>query len=276
MSYSPLFSTDNADYRLVYAAHFLETKEDIFDEGKIESLDAIVLESGINSIPYGLLKDRQYEDILNKAYKARKPLFVVDVKNSELGGIGSTAVDVALASVGIYAAISAANAIKKKEKQKKFSRRDFLKIGTKGAISAWLLAGSVGQFVSSFFSGESTDIFANASASVGNVFPTPLTALRNAIAARKVEEHVVPLLQARLKRNPHMAFVYGSLHAGIEGCIQHKWWRDRLIDFSGITGNIGIKENEFNKVYELEPAENGKYDGAGTRWNLTEYNCHLF
>lgn len=46
------FSTENADYRLVYAAHFLETKEDIFDEGKIESLDAIVLESGINSIPY--------------------------------------------------------------------------------------------------------------------------------------------------------------------------------------------------------------------------------
>ncbi|MBU2638225.1 MAG: hypothetical protein KJ955_04580 [Nanoarchaeota archaeon] len=276
MSYSPLFSTENADYRLVYALHFLGTREDLFEEGKIESLDAIVLESGIHSIPYSLLRDKQYEYIFNRAYAARMPLFVVDVKNSNLGWMGSIAVDAALFSIGIYAAMSTASDIKKKEEREKISRRDLLRIGAKGISSAWLCAGPVGQFISSFFKGESTEIFANASASVSNVFPTPMTALRNAIAARKVEEHVAPLLQARLKRNPNILFVYGSLHAGIEGCIQHKWWRDRIIDFSGITGNIGIKEDELNKVYELEPDENGEYGSAGTRWNLEEYECNLF
>jgi hypothetical protein len=277
MSYSPIFSTGNADYRLVYAMHLFETNEDIFEKDKIESLDAIILERGQLSIPDDFLGYRQYRGILKKAYAAEKPVYIVDVGSSILGTVADFAVFAAFLFAGTKCIHSLVHDIKKKNKaERKFSRRDFLKMGAKGAIGLGISAGILSGFESALTDGQTNGICPTISASFYNAFPTPAVTLRNAITARKTEEYVAPLLAAKAGRKPTIALVYAGAHAGIEGCIEHKWWRDRLIGLSGITGNIAVEKGELNRVYELVPDMFGKYSSVDARWDLKEYNCNLF
>jgi hypothetical protein len=68
MSYRT-FSTDNADYFLVYAHHEIVTNEDIFELPKIKSLDTIILESGNVGYSDKIMEQNQYSKIKNNLDK---------------------------------------------------------------------------------------------------------------------------------------------------------------------------------------------------------------
>ena len=279
------FSTANADYALVYADHDKVTHEEIFDKGHIESLDAIVLED-CSSGPFTLEEVKkgiiQYEFIAKAAHAAKKQVFFADVNTTTGGDNAHKKIVIWEAAVGVMLAITAwinTYRIRKKiREQETISRRDFLKTAATGTLGAIILGSGAGAAGSYFFSGEgeSTELMPDAGAAFHRIAPTPVIEARNAITARKVEEYVVPALKRKLGRNPNLAVVYGIEHMGLEGCLQHKWWRDAVIGLYKIIDYPGLEKDGLNKVEEAVPADKGGWKIMGMQRETYAYDCGLF
>lgn len=288
MGYAP-FSTASADYYLVYADHNIVTHEEIFDKGKIKSLDAIVLEdtgSGVYVLEQKTHeapgKPVQYEFIAKAAHEAGKPIFLADAENTKAGDMLHNAGWITTGIIGlgfsVLAGISAYKIKKKIKQQENISRRDFIKLGMLGALGAYIIGTGAGAAGSYVFRGEGrrTDIMETAGAMYHRIIPTPVLEARNAISARKIEEFIVPLLQARILKRPKIAVVYGIEHMGIEGCLQHKWWRDTVIWLYNGMDYPGLTKSGIDVVKEISPSGDGWLKIAGNFWNTKEHNCGLF
>ena len=94
---------------------------------------------------------------------------------------------------------------------------------------------------------------------------------RNAITARKVEEHLAPLLQKRLGRKPKIGLVFGAGHAGLEYNLRYRslreftLWNWRNLNFRRWSG---FDKELLGKVYEA------RHDGL--EWQVTEHETGLF
>lgn len=280
MSYSPPFSTQNADYVLAYAVHDRSISEDIFEKGRIESLDAIVLENSGREFkdlanPDVSMEPEQYNLILASAHATGKPIYLTDVDVTPMAAIMSDVMTVVPFVMGVYCILDSISDAKKR-KEKSLNRRDFLRIAGKGAVGTFFAGSFLSAVALAYTKGESNGVLPAISASGTNVLPTSVCLLRNAITAKKTEEYLAPLLQQRLDKKPKIALVFGAWHAGIEGCIKHKWWRKIVLDFFN---GSGVKTEQLNSIYEAIPEEEWRETSTmllGSPWNVTEYNCRLF
>ncbi|MFH1065461.1 MAG: hypothetical protein V1734_03085 [Nanoarchaeota archaeon] len=240
------FSTKQADYSLVYAMHSITTKEDIFEDEKIQSLDAIVLESSgldprILEIPamMDINAEIQYEFIGNQAHKHGKPIYFVDV--------------------GVYNEILYIELL--------LWHKSLL-------INKLLIDDSSGkpEFRKGVINSELARIFI---ASVERFPPMPVVEMRNAITAKKLEDYLVPELSNILGKKPNLALVYGAAHTGIEGCLKSKLYRDILLKAYSLTGYFGLCTDTFNDIWETIPCERDEesYPILGLEWIIRHYKC---
>ncbi|MBR9683030.1 hypothetical protein GOV03_00645 [Candidatus Woesearchaeota archaeon] len=255
MSYRK-FSTENADYYLVYAAHKEVTDEDILRQPEIESLDAIVLESG--ELGYNeteIFIDTQYSEIIkNIKQSQKKPLiYLVDVNVTEEGELGGSIRDVAYLTLGVGLSLGAIRDFKKKS-----NRRQFLKGGLKTLAALSTFSIHFGQIINSHIKGKAIPVFPELNSAAGYFLPTSLHELRNAITARKIEEFIVPKLQKELGKKPLIAIVYGGFHAGIETDLKYVQLRDVVLSIYKKIDYAGIKKHNLNAVFEID-LKNGIY-----------------
>lgn len=239
------FSTDSADYFLVYANHYIHTDEEIFQQPKIESLDAIILESN-----YGPddVHRKQYQKIIDNiiSSKTRIPLYALDVGVTSGGMLATVSSTTLYTAAGFLLYISGANNLKKR-----VNRREFLKGGLKILLGTAFLGGT-GQFFNGAVKGKPIPVLPELSTALQYLPPTPMRELRNAITARKTEEFVAPNLKKEKGRKPLIALVYGAMHSGIETDLKHKSLRDAVIKSYKSIDYSGIKKERLNVIYEID------------------------
>ena len=277
------FSTDNADYVLVYAAHLRD--DDVFNDEKIKSLDAIVLENtghgpeitgasqfGIDCLP------KIYETIMKQSHKHDKLIYLVDADVSPFG----LAAGIALMSIPLFAAgyalSSAKEDIRESSDNAKTDRRQFVKGIGKGLLGMCLLNGYSGFFLGSFIKGESPNVVETAAASVYRLPPNPLIEGRNCVAARKIEEFVVPILKEHKEKRPKIAVVFGGGHSGMKECLQGKAWRDSVLAAYKQANYLGLDIYTLDNVWEMWPSDlsYGDYQIFGQNWFAARYKSGLF
>lgn len=243
------FSTKQADYSLVYAMHTITTKEDIFNDEKIQSLDAIVLENSgmdpmILELPamMDINAEIQYEFIGNQAHKHGKPIYFVDV--------------------AAYIELLYVEAL------------------------FWYKNPIINNLIADCSSGEAkfregimdSELARTVIAAVERFPPMPVVEMRNAITAKKLEDYLVPELSNILGKKPNLAVVYGAAHTGIEGCLKSKLYRDILLKAYSLTGYAGLCTDTFNDIWEIIPCERDdcSYPILDLEWRISRYNCRLF
>lgn len=90
----------------------------------------------------------------------------------------------------------------------------------------------------------------------------------DAVNARKIEEHVAPLISKRIGRKPHIGLVYGAAHLGLKRDLKDKTLRDQTIAGLDSKNWKGLRSGKLNVVYEAN------YDGRS--WQFTEHEINLF
>ncbi len=256
MSYTQ-FSTDNADYYLVYAHHkeWGIINEEIFQKPKIDSLDAIILESGEMEYKNRASYHPFYSELRNNAEESKKntKIYLVDVHltSPEFSKSAYFLKKSVHLLVGGGLALSAAFDFKKRT-----NRRKFLKGGLKVLASFGIFSSFAGLHINSNIEGEAIPVVSEIESFLGYMPPLPGIELRNAIAARKIEEYIVPELWRDLGRKPLIAIVYGGGHVGIETDLKYKGMRDSVIKTYDALGYVGIKTEDLNYVYEIDVKNN--------------------
>lgn len=281
MTHTP-FSTPTADYEFVYETHSMGAiNSEIFNDENIGGLDAIILENG-GTEPRKKSTDsffkHPYENIIKSAHKSNKPLYLIDV-DPETDAFNTVFAHLMFVLPGTIGACLGISAIKDARHwpEKKHSRRDFLKTGLKAAASAYLLSGYYGLFMPALTEGESPEVIETIAATSQRIPPTPFVEFRNCVVARKTEEFLVPLIREYRGRKPKIAIVFGAGHGGMEGCLQHKWWRDAVLRFYEYGNYCGIKKDDLNRVWELLPVDSTPdVTLFGLDWGINEYNSNLF
>ncbi len=220
MSYTE-FSTDNADYFLVYAPihDAASINEDILKQPKLDGLDAIVFESPGNINHSTTMFFSQYKEIIEDVKDSKKEisLYMVDVKLTG-GGFAS--------SIGFFALQLGAGVILCRqgvyELKKKTSRRQFIKGGLKTLLGAAILGPHISQAINGFVEGEPVPAVPEITTALHYLPPTPMVELRNAISARKTEEFIAPQLEKKLGKKPLIAIIYACGHSGLKTDLKHK------------------------------------------------------
>ncbi|MFA5887405.1 MAG: hypothetical protein WC852_01705 [Candidatus Nanoarchaeia archaeon] len=284
MGYVP-FSTENADYVLVYAAHFSDTDDDIFNDEKIKSLDAIVIENsgwppetmscsynGVSFLPPA------YKTIITQSHKQSKFIYLVDACPSVLGRAASYALMGVPLVCGAYSVAEARKDIRNACEHEKTDRRQFLKGLGKGLFGMWLLNGYSGLLFGTLSEGETSNVIESAAASVHRIPPSPLLEARNCAAARKIEEFVAPLLKGYKEKKPKIAIVFGGGHSGMKECLQGKEWRDSVLYAYKQVNYLGLDIYTLPDVWEMWPSylNSGDYQLFDQNWCSQYYNSKLF
>ena len=284
MGYVP-FSTDNADYFLVYAAHLRDADDDVFNDEKIKSLDAIVLENTGNdplmtgSSQFGLsFLPPFYETIMKQSHKHSKLIYLLDANVSAFGAAAGLLMGILPLALATGALSQAKQDIRQACDNEKTDRRQFLKGLGKGLLGMWLLNGYSGLAAAALIEGETPNIIESAASSVHRLPPNPVIEARNCVAARKTEEFVVPLLKSYKERRPNIAIVFGGFHSGMKECLQGKAWRDTVLAAYKQANYLGLDIYTLNKVWEMLPSvlSYGDYEILGQKWFAQRYNCGLF
>jgi len=269
------FSTGNADYWLILAKHQTPANEIIFDDDKIKQLDALVLEDwGHGSKVFDL---PQYYNLTDTAKANDIPVYITDINTDDVAEYDEYSKRIVYA--GLAAAVGTRITAAVLKKMKKMTRRRMLGL-TIGSIACLGIAGLgfVPQWASNSLAEERKDaneLERKIVALQTELIETQVATMRNAVNARKIEEHLAPMLGQRLGRKPRIAVVFGSLHAALKDHLQDKGLRDETIsDFSDVLGqeekSSRYFEMQLNTIYEFIPTESRH--GFITH----EYRCNCF
>lgn len=218
------FSTHQADYWLQLGRHIGRNKH-----SSLPKLDALVVESG-GKHPYNekiLKSDSQMVLPVSEAMENQSLIYNVDSTSSFLRSMGET--------ILAYTAVAQASTFA-------FGFGAGLFIGGAPCL-LWTEPKGFGKL-----------------ADVWGVYTilaqdTTIT-LRDAIAARKLEESIAPELQENLGRKPRIGLVYGAGHSGLKHHLRHKWVRDFTLrnfrDFN-FGKYRGIDRNTLDKITVFSP-----------------------
>lgn len=284
MSYDH-FSTGNADYAQVYSSHFLDTDDDVFNDEKMKSLDAIVLENSgeiplmTESSQLGLdFLPPMYGTIMKQSHKHGKTIYLLDADLSLMG----IPLSLLFGALPLFFAGKAFSQAKDDFKEaydgEKTGRRQFLKGFAKGLLGMWLVNGYLLPPAAATGKGETHGLLESASSSVHRIPPNPAIEVRSCIAARKIEEFVVPRIKCYGVERPSLAIAFGALHLGMKECLQSKPWRDSVLRLYKEINYLGIDISTLGDVWEMWPSSGdyGDYEIFGQKWNAQLFNCRLF
>ncbi|MBU2637647.1 MAG: hypothetical protein KJ955_01610 [Nanoarchaeota archaeon] len=277
MSYSR-FSTGNAEYWLnMGTGHDLMMYEPVFSEGRISSLDAIVIEDcGIGPI---MLSDSDSENavLVRAAKRNRVDIYLLDIivrediakyvdfeHSAKVAGL-----------VGAFLCAAAGSLLRHK---KKLTRRRM--IGLLGGALASAAVAATGFLPVSAVSSlqeqgvEASEFDMDVVSLETQLIQTEGITLRNAVNARKIEEYLAPMLRQNLGRKPRIALVYGPLHAGVKNYLQDKQARDSIIrEFENVIAELKdnpVLERVLNTIHQYIPTE------SGHGFVAVEHKCDCF
>ncbi len=265
MSYAD-FSSRNANYRQLYTVHTMPVRDPLFNDKKLESVDAIVLEAYHSEEWFDKLWKsdymKHYDEIFNAVQRTNKPVYIVDVLTTAGGRGFETLGGIGLDVLGLVVAYDGIRKTTKKMKSKEMSRREFLKFH--GLQFAKVLAGSYlgfhlihGNYTT--LTGNNPELLARLNSSRTHLIPTPQFELRNAISARKIEECVASELQKQTGRNPNIVLVYGAGHSGLKEDLQHPKLRNFYIELYEALGFPGIDTTYLDTITNLSIDSEGNY-----------------
>lgn len=254
MAYSK-FSTEDADYYFAYGMHSCSQDDEIFQDGKINRLDAIVLEhSSLDpSEEWNSLRNHgQYESLLatvEKIYKEKTlPLYFIDAGTTPGGK---------MAEIGKLVLIGASLQITTGAGPLIMTLPGLLVAATGSALARGNKErGNLGKALSLI------NMFYN------YLFPTPQAELRNAITAKKTAGFIAPKLKKELGKKPAIALVYGAGHTGIEIDLKYPFVRDSILAAYRGMQYLGIHTDKLETIVEA------KYQNL--QWNFKKYQTDLF
>ncbi len=271
------YSTENANYRQIYAVHTMPVRNDVFGGDKFDSIDAVVLEMAHDEKMWELLwkseHKKHYEEVFNAVQRTNKPTYVVDVLTTPNGRGFENFASFLPDFLGLYLAFDGVVKSKKQIKDKKqMSRRNFLKFW--GAQTTKVIGGAYlgsdllcRQYPTQ--TGDNPEFLARLNSSRMHLIPTPQFQLRNSVSARKIEEFVVPELQEQLGRKPNVALVYGAGHSGLKEDLQHPRLRNFYIGLYGLMNFPGIDTTHLDVVTNVAINPEGNF-------SLEHRNTNLF
>jgi len=231
------FSTKNANYHMLPANH-IDT--DISNMVKnLKYLDGIIFES--SEISGNIPNTDECSKFIIKVKNSKRniPFYFVDV-DLNLGGY--------LTSIG-FIGIQGGIAYKLlKSSEKNYKRREFLKQGLKIVTGSLIFGGIFKKALDQFID---VPILKESEMILDRLPPTQIFELRNAIAARKIEEFIVPKLK-KINPKPTLGLVYGAGHSGIELDLKNKTLRDIVIESYKKIDYLGIKKEKLNLILELD------------------------
>jgi len=235
---SKRFSTDNANYHIFYNNHLYTDISDLVKN--TENFKGIVFEtSGIS----GKLPLTEEGSILLKKIEYSEkdlPFYFVDV-DLNLGGYL-----ISIGAIGIQAGIAYKLC---KSSEKNYKRREFLKQGLKIFGAGLIFGGYLEKVLNQF---TEIPVLEECEMVLDRLPPTPLFELRNAIAARKIEEFIAPKLKKDISK-PEIAIIYGAGHSGIELNLKNKFLRDKVIESYRLINYLGLKKEKLNLISEFYP-----------------------
>ena len=188
---------------------------------------------------------------MKQSYKHNKKIYLLDAGVSAFGlaaGIAAFSLPLFLAP-SVFS--SAKEDIRGASEHEKTDRRQFLKGIAKGLFGLWLLNGYSGFFSAALIEGESPNYIESVAASVHRIPPSPFLEARNCVAARKIEEFVVPVLKEHKEKVPKIAVVFGGGHSGLKECLQGKAWRDSVLAAYKQANYLGLDIYTLNTVWEM-------------------------
>lgn len=268
------FSTDKADYRLLYTVHRRPVQDPILTNG---TYDAFVIEAYHTEEFFDVLwkspLKRDYEGIFSETQKNKKPIYIVDVLTEIPAIFFERLSNATLVVLGLFQAYTGIEQLRRIMRDEiRMSRRRFLKsIGVESARTiggAYLAFDFISGGFPTFFS-DYPEGLARANSLRRHLLPTPVIELRNAISARKIEEFVAPGLQRRINRKPKIVLVYGAGHSGLKEDLEHRGLRDFYINLYQRIGYAGIDTTYLDVVTTLSLIPDGGY-------KLEHRNANLF
>lgn len=203
--------------------------------------------------------------------------------------LSCTIVDVNVTAPGLYtsygisvlAALAGAVLVSKgnrmvraaQAESRQLTRREFVRTTSFLLAGFYLLADLLFSPLVALVSGRLRDPWASLLRGRMELTPTPLVELRNAVAARKIEEQLAPKLQQELGRRPRIAIFYGGRHLTIESYLCSRRHRDGLLGAWALLGYPGVIREHLNRVLDLSYQPTGADGGT---WTLTEKRCAAF
>ncbi len=248
------FETADAKYYLGLGRHDTSSAP-IFEDVNLGSLDFMVLENGNMNLERSsrVLRQQQYAELCSRL-KLENPeaaIYCVDYKTNEFLTTSETCFSNAL---GPYIFLSGAIAILQGDT---VTGLELLAGGTALSSEILLL--------------KDTNTKKNRPLGIGmnnirqNLMPTPLTGFRDAVAAKKIGEYLVPKHQHQDSSKVQVGILYGGMHSGIETKIKHPWISNATIklyhDFFRYGNTAAL-----NEVREIVPGQE----------EFVKYDCGLF
>ncbi|MBS3170113.1 hypothetical protein J4210_06545 [Candidatus Woesearchaeota archaeon] len=247
------FETDTARYYLGLGNHG-ESSAPLFADVDISSLDFMVLERMGMVVPEQLFDDPQYSEITRQLRAEAVPLYSVDYDTgegtSDLLFLSTMAVGLGTMAVGISEIIA----------------------GEYGEGSALVGGGSLPASVLYHLSRGSAlaEMPRRCHSLVLNslwtsLMPIPLVGFRDAVAAKKIGEYLVPKHRHEDGSKVQVGILYGLFHSGIETKLQSPWLADATLWLYHDLFGYGDTA-ELNQIQELVPGKE----------QFTIHDCGLF
>ncbi len=236
------FETNTARYYLGLGNHATSSAP-IFEDVDVKSLDFLVLEGGALNTPEQFQYNRQYYDLYQRL-KEETTVYDVDFGPSKSMLRFSWFIETGLPYVSTI-------------------------IILEPLIGPFSVPVGLASIIYPTPNNQNTPItFSSLSLLNGlhrSLIPTPMGGFRDAVAAKKISEYLVPKHQHQDGSKVQVGILYGAMHSGIETKIKHPWISNATIklyhDFFRYGNTAAL-----NEVREIVPGQE----------EFVKYDCGLF
>ena len=255
-----VFETDDAKYYLGLGRHD-KPSAPLFEKVDFSTIDFMVLEGAPDEFDIAnTLGFLQYSDLMKRALKENPnlPFYSVDIatnKKNIMVYYGGNFLELI--------AVAATATIYFNAKDKKDTRRMFLKKSAFAGVTLYWCSGGI-----SFFNSDKEGIpYSEAVTKIRHIMiPGPIIGFRDSLAAKKISEHLVPL-HHKPDRKVNAAILYGAAHAGIETKLCYPSLNQNALSlYHNLTGAFSAEEMNTIGVIQQENRELRTY----------HYNCNIF
>lgn len=250
------FETDTARYYLGLGNHH-SSSAPIFEDVDLESLDFLVLEGADSKVASDTLNTPQYGELCSrfKDKNQNAPIYSVDQASLTSVGIHGAYIGISMC-LGLVLPLVGVQAIK----------HDNILEGL-GLIASGVITGcDIPLGISIGFSGKRNQPLITAVQNIKTgLVPTPLVSFRDAIAAKKTAEYLVPKHQHQDGSKVQVGILYGCAHSGIEPKLKHPRIANATIRLYHTLLGFG-NTKQLNEVREIVPG----------REEFVKYDCGLF
>ncbi len=252
------FETDTAKYYLGLGRHD-RSSAPIFEDVDFGSLDFMVLEDGSSPVKMAskFFNDCQYKAIYLRLKKENEAprIYSIDQASSTYLPIYTayTSISMTLSYILSLAGVGEID-------------HNHISQGLELLASGIILGSDLPLMFSLASSGKKSRPLTTAFQNVKtNLIPTPLVSFRDAIAAKKTAEYLVPKHRHQDGSKVNVGILYGAAHSGIETKLKYPWIADATITFYHYLLGFGDR-TALNEVREVIPEEE----------NVRRYDCDLF